>query len=142
MTELDTLNRDNTALVRRAIDAISAGDAQSLLNLMADDVEFRMNGHTPFSRHCHDKNEFLQLFAEVGAFLEAFIPLHIDNLIPAGDWVIAETRGDARMKKDGSPYRNHYCMLWRIRDGRIVSLTEYNDSQLIMEKFFPDRLGD
>jgi ketosteroid isomerase-like protein len=32
--------------------------------------------------------------------------------------------------KAGEPYCNHYCMLYRLADGRIVEIKEYQDSAL------------
>jgi ketosteroid isomerase-like protein len=32
--------------------------------------------------------------------------------------------------KDGQPYNNDYCLIYRLRDGRIVEIREYCDSAL------------
>lgn len=122
----------NVDVVQRAIEAINAGDAEGLLALFADDIHFRMAGRTPFSGELRGKDAFLELFGRVMERLDGPIVLQVRNLIPAGEWVVAETVGDARTKQ-GRPYRNGYCMLWRLEDGRVTHLTEYNDTQLIME---------
>ncbi|MCG8670561.1 MAG: nuclear transport factor 2 family protein [Pseudomonadales bacterium] len=124
----------NLEIVKNAISAISQSDAEGLLSLFAEDMTFEMNGHTPFSRKLKGKEAFVALFAEVMEHLAAGIPLTINNLIDAGEWIICETTGHATMKT-GEPYENNYCMLWRLRDGKIIQLKEYNDSQLIMERF-------
>ena len=124
----------NADIVRDAIAAISQSDAERLLSLFSDEMLFEMNGNTPFSGKRHGKSEFIELFAKVMAHLESGIPLTINNLIDAGDWIICETAGHATMK-NGEAYENKYCMLWRLKNGRIIQLKEYNDSQLIMDKF-------
>jgi uncharacterized protein len=37
--------------------------------------------------------------------------------------------------RSGVPYRNEYCMVFRIVDSRIAEVTEYNDTQLIATVF-------
>jgi ketosteroid isomerase-like protein len=43
---------------------------------------------------------------------------------------------------DGRPYRNYYCLHYRIADGRIVELKEYMDTALCEGRLglFPDDL--
>ena len=51
------------------------------------------------------------------------------NFIADGDWVVVEARGDMRTKA-GTPYCNHYCLLYRLENGMIVEIKEYQDSTL------------
>ena len=133
------LNQKNIAVIEKAVECICVGDGASLLAMMSEDLKFRMNGATPFSRILNNKAEFAQLFGDVASFLEGFIPLEVTRWIPAGEWVITETKGNAKMK-DHQSYRNSYCQLWKVESGIITELVEYNDTQLIMEKFFPEEL--
>jgi ketosteroid isomerase-like protein len=34
------------------------------------------------------------------------------------------------MSKAGVPYNNEYCLIYRLRDRKIVEMTEYQDSTL------------
>ena len=54
------------------------------------------------------------------------IPL---RFIADGDIVVVEGRGEMTSKA-GVPYNNEYCLIYRLRDGKIVEITEYNDSAL------------
>jgi ketosteroid isomerase-like protein len=51
------------------------------------------------------------------------------RFIADGDFVVVEARGDM-VTKAGVPYANDYCLVYRLQDGRIVEMTEYNDSIL------------
>lgn len=51
-----------------------------------------------------------------------------------GDFVVAQVRGQAR-KKDGTPYNNTYCHVFRLRDGKIIAVNEYMDTELITAVF-------
>ena len=52
------------------------------------------------------------------------------NFIAEGEYVVVEARGD-NVTKAGERYDNHYCMVWRIEDGRIKQIKEYCDSALV-----------
>ena len=133
--EWKALSDANVNIVKKANDAIGAGDGEALLSLFSDDMEFRMRGSTPFSGRLKGKQAFAELFGRVAERLENMIKLKVNNLISAGEWVITEVKGDAKTK-EGVPYQNTYCQIWRIQNGKITQLTEYNDTQLIMDTFF------
>jgi len=57
-----------------------------------------------------------------------------ERFIADGEWVAVEARGDS-VTKTGVPYRNEYCMVFRIVGGQIAEVTEYNDTQLIVTVF-------
>jgi hypothetical protein len=52
------------------------------------------------------------------------------NFIAEGDYVVVEARGD-NVTKSGERYDNHYCMVWRIENGKIKLIKEYCDSALV-----------
>jgi ketosteroid isomerase-like protein len=51
------------------------------------------------------------------------------RFIADDDWVVVEARGDL-MTKAGERYDNHYCLIYRIEDGKIREIREYQDSTL------------
>jgi len=125
---------DAMSVVQRALEAFNAGDAETFLGYVDDDVRFWMNGGHLFSGPADGKPAFLELVGRVNAGLSAPIRLEVLNAIPAGEWAVIEAQGSA-VTASGTPYRNRYCMLWRVRDGRIVELKEYNDSALVERSF-------
>jgi ketosteroid isomerase-like protein len=52
-----------------------------------------------------------------------------------GDFVVVEAKGQNQLK-DGRRYDNEYCFVIRMRDGQMVEITEYLDTELVS-----DRLG-
>ena len=52
------------------------------------------------------------------------------NFIAEDDYVVVEARGD-NVTRSGQRYDNHYCMVWRIENGRIKVIKEYCDSALV-----------
>lgn len=133
------LNETNTAIVRQAIEDIGNLNVEGLLAIIDDDIDFRLMGTSPISRKLRGKEAYMGIVAEVGSYLDGFIELTVDELIPAGDWVIVRASGHAIMKTTGADYDNEYCMMWKLQDGMVVKLREYTCTKLIMEHFFPDQ---
>ena len=131
MTETNT---ESVAVAASAIEALNAGDTERFLDHIADDVRFWMNGSHQFSGTLEGKAAFVELLGRVGEGLSEMITLEVLQMIPAGDWVVIETQGSATTAS-GKPYGNRYCMLWRVRDGKLCEFKEYSDSQLIIESF-------
>ena len=133
------LNETNTAIVRQAIEDIGNLNVEGLLAIIDDDIDFRLMGTSPISRKLRGKEAYMGIVAEVGSYLDGFIELTVDELIPAGDWVIVRASGHAIMKATGADYDNEYCMMWKLKDGMVVKLREYTCTKLIMEHFFPNQ---
>jgi hypothetical protein len=63
----------------------------------------------------------------VGLF-ESFPKWIVDSAIAEGDNV-AVTAHSAGDTKGGFAYRNRYCMMFTVRDGKIVRVEEYMDTK-------------
>jgi len=137
--QLVRLNETNTAIVRQAIEDIGNLNAEGLLAIIDDDLDFRLMGTSPLSRRLRGKDAYIEIIAEVASYLDGFIELTVDELIPAGEWVIVRASGHAKMKATGADYDNEYCMMWKLRGGKVVKLREYCCTKLIMEHFFPEQ---
>lgn len=131
------LNETNTAIIRKAIEDIGNLNVEGLLAVIDDDVDFRLMGTSPFSHHIRGKEGYLGIIAEVGSYLDGFIKLTVDEMIPAGEWVIVRASGHATVKATGANYDNQYCMMWKLKDGIVVKVREYTCTKLLMEHFFP-----
>ncbi len=46
------------------------------------------------------------------------------------DYVVVEARG-RNTTKDGVPYNNVYCYVFRLADGKLQEMTEYMDTELV-----------
>ena len=55
-------------------------------------------------------------------------------MIAEGDVVVVQLRGKAETK-DGRPYNNTYCHVFRMRNGKIGDVTEYFDTELASTVF-------
>ena len=108
----------------------TAGRGDEFIACFAEQVEFWMPGSTPISGRWHDRAGFIAYAMKVWSYLEVPVRLEVDGVIAAGEWVVTPCRGHGVTKR-GEDYDNVYCLLWRVRDGLIVSFVEYCDTALI-----------
>lgn len=126
----DTTSTKTRAVIERFLEAINAGDQESVLACLAPDMHFWMPGSTEIHGHFDGIDEFTQVSLGVFERLSEQIVLTVDNLIIGGEYAAGQARGTARTKK-GEPYNNNYCFIWRVQNGRITEMTEYHDTDLV-----------
>ena len=121
----------NKEIVRRAVAALSRGDMEGFLADAADEVTLTVMGSL-FPAIQGKQKVLKSLRNTLGTRLEGggAIAMTIENLIAEGDYVAEQARGKARTK-DGKDYNNTYCRVWRITDGKIRSMQEYLDTELV-----------
>jgi uncharacterized protein len=120
----------NKQIVQAFYEAANRGDMDRCFSYLADDVTWTNIGSTKYSGTFRGKAELVtKLLQPVFGQLKAGIVSVVDNIIAEGDFVVVQSRGQAETL-DGRPYNNRYCHVFRIRDGEIVEVTEYLDTQL------------
>jgi uncharacterized protein len=121
---------ENKQLMQEIFARVAVGDGSLFVEHLADDAVMRVSGQYSWSRTFTGKQSVLRdLFGVVrerttGA--RKTIPL---RFIADGDIVVIEARGEMTAKS-GVPYNNEYCLIYRLRDRKIVEITEYQDSTL------------
>ena len=121
---------DNKKLMQEIFARVAVGDGGLFVEHLADDVVMRVSGQYSWSRTFTGKQSVLRdLFGVVherttGA--RRTIPL---RFITEGDIVVVEARGEMTART-GVAYNNEYCLIYRLRDGKIAEITEYQDSTL------------
>jgi uncharacterized protein len=120
----------NKQLLQEIFSRVAVGDGSLFVEHLADDVVMRVSGQNSWSRTFTGKQSVLRdLFGVVRERTigtRKTIPL---RFIADGDVVVIEARGEMTAKT-GVPYNNEYCLIYRLREGKIVEITEYNDSAL------------
>jgi ketosteroid isomerase-like protein len=121
---------ENKRLIETIFASIAAGDRAPFVTALADDVTMRVTGRNSWSQTFHGKDALLRdlygYLATLVAEGRRTIPL---RFIADDDHVVVEAVGEMRTKA-GVPYDNEYCLVYRLKDGRIVEIREYLDSEL------------
>ena len=126
---------ENKELIRNMFAELGRGNADAFLGAMADDLRYTLIGKTRFSGTFNGKAELIsKLLAPLTAALTDGIAVTPYNLIADGDFVAMQAHGKA-MSKNGKPYNNTYCHVFRIVNGKIVEVTEYLDTELVTSVF-------
>lgn len=118
-----------TALYR----AFREGDSAAMLALLDEDVEVRFLG-VRVMRGTAEARAFFELQAGILADVD----FQVTRLLVDGEYAAGVWRETARTA-DGSAWSNHGVDVFRVRDGKIVSLHENNDVRMFY-RFIPERL--
>jgi ketosteroid isomerase-like protein len=80
-----------------------------------------------------------RLFAPVFARVDG-LALVCEETIAEGERVVALAGGKGTAKPSGEPYQNRYVFVYRVREGRIVEVSEYLDTALVETALYGKRL--
>jgi ketosteroid isomerase-like protein len=119
----------NKKLMETIFAAATAGDRTLYNDSLADDVSMTVTGQYSWSQTFHGKESVLRdLYGYVASLLKhrRTVPL---RFIADDEWVAVEARGDM-VTTAGERYDNHYCLIYRIENGKIREIREYQDSTL------------
>lgn len=122
---------DNKRRTRAFIEAMERGDAEAIADTYADGGRVVTMGNTLISG-TRGKEEIRQFAAGV---LEAFpegLKFHILGMTAEGDRVAVEARSKGR-HVSGRDYSNHYHFLLTWKDGKLLELKEYMDTELVTD---------
>jgi uncharacterized protein len=121
---------ENKQLMQEIFARVAVGDGSLFVAHLADDVIIRVSGQYSWSQTFKGKEAALRdlygVVRERTTGTRKTIPL---RFMADGDIVVIEARGEMTSKA-GVPYNNEYCLIYRLRDRKIVEMTEYQDSTL------------
>ncbi len=127
MSDIET----NKKLTLDLFEAIERGDADYIAGAYAEDGRLHTMGKTLISGVYEP--EQIQQFA--GAVLESFpqgISYTIHHMTAEEDRVAVEATGEG-MHVSGKPYVNQYHFLFTWRDGKLLELKEYLDTEEVTD---------
>jgi len=112
------------------LEAARSGLGDKFIASFSDDLEFWFPGSTPISGRRRGLAEFQEYLGQVASYLSEMIVLELTNVVVTGEWVFTEASGHGVTKK-GLDYDNTYCLVWQVRDGKVIRFTEYCDTELV-----------
>jgi uncharacterized protein len=121
---------DNKKLMENIFAGIREGDRSLFVASLADDVTMTVTGQYSWSQTFRGREAVVRdLYGYVRSLLKEGRRTLPFRFIAEDDWVVVEARGNM-MTKAGERYDNHYCLIYRIEDGKIREIREYQDSTL------------
>jgi uncharacterized protein len=124
--------QENTQLIRTMFASFTSGDFPGVLDMLAEDVEWRLAGPTEFTyagirRGRAKVAEFFKALGDATEF-EVFEP---QEYIAQGDKVVVLGHERQRVKATGLVVENDWAMVFTIRDGKIARFRNYEDTAAV-----------
>ena len=134
--------QENTRLVRQAYQSIQAGDMQSFLNALAEDVQWQLPEmkNVPFAGMWRGHRGVEQFFGKVSETQEV-IEFEAEEFIAQGDRVVVLGRFFMRVKATGKDSRSAWAHVWTIRQGRVTHFREYVDTAAVIDAHAAEQSG-
>ena len=130
----------NRATLETVFEGLAVGDGRAFVDAMAEDFTWIMIGSTDWSGVYRGKAEVRsELLRPLMARFKSYRNTP-RRFIVDGDWAAIQCQGDAETL-DGKRYDNTYCWVVRFRDGQLVEMTEYMDTQLVIDALGPYKRG-
>jgi uncharacterized protein len=128
---------DNKELMTSIYEELEKGNGTPFVGALADDVRWTIKGSTAWSRTWEglDSVRSRLLGPLMAQFANGYRARAL-RVLADEDYVVIESRGDATTK-DGKPYRNAYCLVFRLEEGKVRELTEYCDTELLTSALAP-----
>ncbi|HEY2709784.1 MAG TPA: nuclear transport factor 2 family protein [Caulobacteraceae bacterium] len=121
---------ENKQLMQDIFAAAAKGDGSLYRASLADDFRLIVTGQYSWSQTFEGKERALRdLYGYVATRVQPPQRTIAERFIADGDLVVVEAHGDMTTK-DGQRYDNHYCLVYQLRDSKIVEMREYQDSAL------------
>ncbi|MYM63925.1 nuclear transport factor 2 family protein [Pseudomaricurvus sp. HS19] len=129
------MSDNNKKVVLAFIEAMGNGDPEAAAPCITEDAYTLAKGFGSFA----GVREHDTILATIGAFhqlMPAGMKPEIVSVIAEGDKVVVEFEGNGILY-NGEPYGNEYCMVFRMRDGRICQVNEYFCTLLAEQRLWP-----
>jgi uncharacterized protein len=122
---------ENKQMMRSIYEELEKGNGAPFLEALAPDVRWTIKGSSAWSRTWEglDAVRARLLKPLMAQFADGYRARAL-QVLADGDHVVIESRGDATTKT-GKPYRNSYCLVFRLEGGKVRELIEYCDTALV-----------
>jgi uncharacterized protein len=122
---------ENKKLMQHIFSELAKGNSHPFAENMADEFSWTITGTTKWSKKYDGKRAVTdELFGALRTRLVSPIVVEARRFIADEDYVVVEARGK-NTTKDGVPYNNIYCYVFRLADGKLQEMTEYLDTELV-----------
>ena len=131
MSSLD----ENKRIVQGFIRALDTLDVCELRRRLDQDAKLETTGDWSASG-VRSTDQFIRELSALHRVLPGGLGLRLISITAEDDRIVVELEGGATTSA-GENYSNHYCQIYRIKDGKIVTFREYMDSALAERLIFP-----
>lgn len=121
----------NKARLEHIFAETAKGNGRPFVEALDDNVSWIIHGSTCWSKTFSGKKSVLdELLGPLSRVLTPPLKLHAERMLAEGNCVCVEGRGE-NTAMSGRAYNNRYCWIFEFRDGRVISISEYMDTELV-----------
>jgi uncharacterized protein len=120
------MERTNSQLKIQISETFAIGNLEFAQRHFADDISWNILGEKTIA----GKEQILEVSKMI--HLENFPVIEIKNIVAEGDYVIIESTGKATTK-NGKPYNQTYCDVFKFAGEKLKEVTTYLDTALSNE---------
>jgi ketosteroid isomerase-like protein len=129
---------DSATTVRRFLEAILAGDVETAMSYVDDDVDMNTAEHHPFLfEQYRGRQGFLDIMTKIADELDGF-RIDVQRILGCGDVAVTQLRYQGAVKKTGRRFDVAAAFVWEVRDGRLIRNQEYMDTWAFRNAFQSD----
>ncbi|MBD1903932.1 nuclear transport factor 2 family protein [Funiculus sociatus GB2-A5] len=129
--------QENIQIVQQMCTAFEQGDIATLLNLLAEDVEWFVAGspeHAPLAGTYYGRDRVAQIFSTVGEYLE-LQQFQAQDFIAQGNQVAVFGHALGHVKPTNCPLEYDWVHVYTLQGGKTVKFREYLDTAAIAAAF-------
>jgi ketosteroid isomerase-like protein len=130
------IEKSNTALIQNMYGAFARGDVKAILETLAPNVEWIMDGPKviPYAGKWTGPAQVLKFFEALGGTQEA-VKMTTDDYIAQGDKVVTVGRYAATVKATGWKFDSVAVHVFTIKNGKVVKFLDVTDTAQVAEAY-------
>ncbi len=128
MVQADT---DAERIVINFFDTLSTGDLDRIKECLHPDATWNVMVTVPGAGSYKGRDAIIDFLGPIrGQFKPGDPKVNIDRVLGKGDVVAVESHGSGQFK-NGTEYKNNYCWIVIVKDGKVFEIREYMDSYYV-----------
>jgi len=127
--------KSNKEIITEIFTELSKGNDEPFLDAMSEDMQWNWMGSGQWSKSFIGKSEVLNdLWKNVRTTIKQPYKVIVHRIIADGDNVVVEMTGQNETTTDRQ-YKNNYCWICRLKNGKLCEINEYMDTELVTKAF-------
>jgi ketosteroid isomerase-like protein len=126
------MSQENVELVRRAHEALNAGNIDELVTLCHHDFQLDMSDRALNPATYQGHEGIRQFYSEVQEVWERYV-WEPEEMLDEGDVVVALLRTEGRGRGSGVEIDRKTAMIWTLRGGKALRLRFYREPKSALE---------
>lgn len=121
----------NIKIMEQVYEAYANRDVEGLLGPLHEDFEISASTPLPWGGSFKGTDGMMEFIKRISSHVESIVDL--DELVEAGDHVIAIGRSSGTVIATGEPYAVRLVDVCELRDGKILSIHIYLDTPAMLQ---------